>query len=451
MSTVVISFDGERSGTAPLTWGQVNMVRASAHNPPGHFNLSRVLTPPRRAALDPAGAAAVIERLLRRHESLRTLFHAGPPERQQVLGAGRLAVEQVPADGDPDLAAERLRARLVRPAFDDGAELPLRAGLVTEDGLVRRVVLVISHLAADGTAVDVLDREFRLLALRGRVGTEPGPQPLDLAAREQAEGRRLTEAAVAHWESVFRRMPPTMFDREGPPHDPLVRRLLLTSPALPPATRLLAASYRVSTSTVLLAATAAAVGRWTGHDLVTIATLVGNRFQAGHERMVTSLAQQGLFALEMTGDQFPDLIPRAWQAAMRTYRHAYYDPDAMRLALDQVGVDRGTMLDPFCCFNDLRVEPDAARAETQDAAALRAAAAGAVGETTLTPAGALPRMHCRFCLQIGDAPGALTMRLTADTRYLPPDEMERFLRETERMVLEAAGCAAPAGQPAAAD
>ena len=443
MSTVVASFDGERSGTAPLTWGQVNMVRASSHNPPGHFNLSRVLTPPRRAALTPTGAAAVIERLLRRHESLRTLFHAGPPERQQVLGAGRLVLEQVPADGDADLAAERLRARLARPAFDDGAELPLRAGLVTEDGQVRRVVLVISHLAADGTAVDLLDREFRLLALRGEVRTAPGPQPLDLAAREQSEGRRLTEAAVAHWESVFRRMPPTMFDREGPPHDPPVRRLLLTSPALPPATRLLAAAYRVSTSTVLLAAVATMVGRWTGHDLVTIATLVNNRFQAGHERMVTTLAQQGLFALEMTGDGFPDLIPRAWRAAMRAYRHAYYDPDVVRRVLDQVSVDRGTTVDPFCCFNDLRVDSDAVRPDAQDTAALRAAAQAAAGDATLTPAGALPRMHCRFCLQIGDAPGALTMRLTADTRYLPPDEMDRFLRETERTVLAAAGCAVP--------
>lgn len=442
MSTVVAEFSGERSGTAPLTWGQINMVRATADNPPGYFNMGRVITPPRRAALDPAGAARVITQLMRRHESLRTLFEAGPPERQRVLGDGRLVIEQVPADGDPDLAAERLRTRLVQPPFDDDAELPLRAGLVTEDGQVRRVVLALSHLAADGAAVDLLEREFRLLALRGGIGTDPGLQPLELAAREQTNGRRLTEAAVAHWGSVYRRMPTTMFDQERPAHDPLCRQLLMTSPALVPATRLLAATYRVSTATVLLAATAAMVGRWTGHELVTITTLVSNRFQTGHERIVTTLVQQGLFALEMAGETFPDLIPRAHQAAMRAYRHAYFDPDAMRAALDPVSEERGVRVDPRCCFNDLRIDPDAPIGAA-DPAALRAAASTALPETTVTWLDTPSWMYCRFCLQVLDAPGALALRLTADTRYLPPDDMERFLRETEHMVLEAASRAAP--------
>lgn len=443
MSTVVAEFSGERSGTAPLTWGQINMVRATADNLPGYFNLSRVITPPRRAALDPTGAAEVIARLMRRHESLRTLFEAGPPERQRVLGEGRLAIEQVPADGDPDLAAERLSTRLVKPPFDDDAELPLRAGLVTEGGQVRRVVLALSHLAADGAAMDLLEREFRLLALRGDIGTDPGPQPRELAAREQANGRRLTEAAVSHWKSVYLRMPWTMFDRERPAHEPLCRQLVMTSPALVPATRLLAASYRVSTATVLLAATAAMVGRWTGHELVTITTLVSNRFQAGHERIVTTLVQQGLFALEMQGETFPDLIPRAHQAAMRAYRHAYFDPDAMRAALDPVSEERGVLVDPRCCFNDLRIDPDTVTGGPVDPAALRAAASAALPDTTTTWLDPVSWMYCRFCLQVLDAPGALALKLTADTRHLPPDDMERFLRETERMVLEAAGCAVP--------
>lgn len=432
---LVVEIDGESTGSAPLTWGQRNMRRAIGQNPPGHFNLSRVITTPKRAALDPGQAAAVVGALLRRHESLRTVY----PEstHQLVRGAARIEVARVAAGGEPDRAAERLRGRLAGPAFDDASELPVRAGVVTDGDRVLRVVLVVSHLAADGTAVDILERELRLLALRGTVGAPAGLQPRELAAREQDSGAGQTEAAVAHWEGLFRRMPPSMFDNAGPPYDPLCQRVRLTSRALLPAVQLVAGRHRVSTAAVLLAATAATVAHRTGNRTVTISTLVNNRFQAGHQSMVTTLAQQGLFGLDITGPtQLSTLIGPAWQAAMRAYRRAYYDPERLWSSLDQVTVDRGRRIDPFCCFNDLRTTPDLGTGA--DPASLRAAA-GAPVDSTMEDLSPLPRMHCRFCLLVGDAPDAITLRLTADTRYLPPADIRRFLYETERLVLDEAG------------
>lgn len=459
----VVEFDDESTGSAPMTWGQRNMRRACSENPPGFFNLSRVITPPKRARLEPAQWAGALAALVRRHESLRTVYPVGPAgPRQQVRGSGRLELAQVDGGDDPTAAAERLRAELAGPGFDDARDLPLRVGVVTTAGTVARIVLALSHLAADQTAVDILERELRLLALRGRLSAPAGPQPRDLAAREQADGRRLIEAAFAHWDGLYRRMPPAMFDVEGPAHDPLCQRVRLRSRALPPALRLLAGAHQVSSGTVLLAAAATAVARFTGHDTIAIGTLVGNRFQSGHQNVVTSLVQLGLFGLDRVREgaggppELTDLIAPAWQAAMRTYRHAYYDPDEIWSRLDQVSIDRGRRIDPYCCFNDLRVAPDlltpaAPGAVGADGAtdtsgatgtgpeALRAAAAAAIPHTTLLDEASIRPMHCRFCLQVVDEPGGIALRLAADTRYLPPAEMRRFLRETERLVLAAAG------------
>lgn len=434
-----VEFHGEPAGSAPLTWGQRNLHRAIGENPPGNFNLSRVITMPRRASMEVPQTGALIRALLARHESLRTVFPDGPEgPRQDVRGAGRVELVVAGCEGDPDRAAEHLRQRLAPPAFHDATELPLRVGLVTTGGLVRRVVLVLSHLAADGIAVDVIERELRLLALRGAVGQPAGLQPRELADRERAAGVRTSDAAVAHWEGLFRRMPPSMFQDAGPAHDPPCQRYTLTSRALLPAVALLAGRHRVSTATVLLAATAVMVARWTGHPTVTISTLVSNRFQDGHQNMVATLAQQGLFGLDLAGPpELPGLIASAGREAMRTYRHAYYDPDQLWSRRDQVSLDRGSWVDPYCCYNDVRAVPDYGTGA--DPEQLRAAVKEARSETAVEPDGSLPHMHCRFCLRIFDRPGAVSLRLTADTRYLPPDEIQRFLAGTEALLLDDAG------------
>jgi hypothetical protein len=104
-------------------------------------------------------------------------------------------------------------------------------------------------------------------------------------------------------------------------------------------------------------------------------------------------------------------------------------------ALDGLGRPYGSGLEPHCYFNDLRLpgNTEAVR-HGVDEAAVRAAAA----ETTLTWPETLDRFAWRFRLQVIDAPGATGLSLTTDTCYLPPDRAERFLRDFEDLVIEAA-------------
>ncbi|NEC17754.1 condensation domain-containing protein, partial [Streptomyces parvus] len=184
-----VDFRGERSGTAPLTWGQRAIWHAIRRTAPNdhYFNIGRVLPLADRGR--PATVAATLDalaRLIERHEALRTRLvpsaaYDGPS--QWLADTGSLSVTIAPATGLPEAAAEAeaLLDRLSATRFDYPAEWPLRAALVTVGDRVTHAVLVLCHLAADGHAAEVLVRDLRLLVRRGSAGRPPATTPLDLA------------------------------------------------------------------------------------------------------------------------------------------------------------------------------------------------------------------------------------------------------------------------------
>jgi hypothetical protein len=236
--------------------------------------------------------------------------------------------------------------------------------------------------------------------------------------------------------SEYERLPESMFAAVAPPLRPRFRRALLESPAIDAAARLTAARHEVSTSTVLLAATATLVAQWTDHPVCGVFIMSNNRFPAGYADAISKLNQLGLFVLDLADrPSFAEIVPRTWQAALRAYQHAYYDPVEMDSALHGLGRPCGSGLEPYCYFNDLRL-PDtgAVPGQPPDQAAVRARLA----DSRFSWPETLDRFAWRFRLQVMDAPGATGITLTADTSYLPPPDAERFLRELEELVVAAA-------------
>ncbi|MEU8383608.1 condensation domain-containing protein [Streptosporangium sp. NPDC048865] len=439
-----IRFSGSRSETAPLTWGQRaiwDTIRKTA--PDDHyFNFGRVLAVPRRARpLTVAGAAEVLRALVERHESLRTRLgeaprgrtvHAGSEdgaEPWQVLSTGG-SVPVTVSEGDP----ERLRDALAETAFDYGNEWPLRIGLVVDRDEVTHIVLVFCHLAADGLGAEVAVTDLRLLLLRGSVPGPPPPSPLELARWQGSEqGLKVAAVAAEHWASEYRRIPPTMFDRRaGVPSDPPIWRALLVSRAMDLAVRRIAALSGASTSTVLLTAASVLAGRVTGHDLSAMLPIVGNRFRGDTVNAVTTLSQEGLFVLDLREGGFTELLRAAKPAALRAYRSAYHDPGDRDRLTERAGRERGALIHPYCCFNDMRF------ADRVDASPDEASVRRALEETTLTWPLSQERLNCRFCLHVTGEPGGLGVSLTADTGYLPRPAMERYLLDLESLLVEAA-------------
>lgn len=432
---LVARFAGGRSGEAVMTWGQQCMWIATAKMGPAHYflNMRRLVPLSVRAGIRPATVAAAVGELIERYEALRTRYSTVDGEfRQTVTDAGELPLETVEVAGDDDLDAvgAAMCDRMWRQPFDYDTELPLRAGVVTRDGVVRRIALVFSHLSADGYAIDLLLRDLRLILLRGRQPAFTGWHPLDVARAEATTRVPANERAVRYWADRYRVIPPTMFPAVAEPADPPFQRYLLSWPALDAAVRELSRRYRANTSTVLLAATVDLVGRLTGHPTVAAQILVSNRSQPGHDTMVGTLVEGGLLVVDVADrPSLGDLIPRTWQGALRAYRNAYYAPVDREDATDRVSVERGTEIEPYCCFNDMRQGGDDPTP----------AAPSDTGEPAVVVVEEPPkRMHCRFCVQLDHTPAGLGVRLLADTRYLPPDAMRGFLDELANRVVAAA-------------
>lgn len=405
----------------PLTWGQKAIWQAVERTRPDdhYFNFTKVFQVPARAMpLSVDRAVQAVRDLIDRHAALRTRLGFGAEPYQIV---DEQAVPQIWPDADP--------GELEAAAFDYEKEWPLRVGLLTDGGNVTHVVLVFCHMATDGLGADIVLRDLRMLLVRGRVSGPPPPQPLELARWQTSpEGRAVARAAAAHWEACE---PVVMFD--NPPRDPAsppIWRAELASPALDMALRTLAHRHRTSTSTVAMTAVAALVGQITGHAKAAILPISHNRFRADTARTVSTLSQEGLFTLDLHED-LGEMLRAAGPAALRAYSSAYHDP-----------IDRanGTWVQPLACFNDIR------SSHPEPADVPPGQIAGALPESTLSWPLGQDMLNCRFCVHVTDP---LNISLTADTRFLPKQEMERFLWTLESTLVESARMRPPPPAPKA--
>ena len=424
---------GEVCGPMPLTWGQTAIWTAIGRYVPNdhYFNFARVLVPPDRVRPAPVQrVVAALESVVSSHSALRSRIVSGDggQVRQLADAAGTLPV--VIGDG-----ADSLAARLTAPRFDYTGEYPLRVGLVvTGNDEVEAVVLAFCHLAADGHGADIVVRDLRL-ALLGRTGPEPGSVAETVAHQHSERGRAQSDAVVGFWADAYRRMPVSMFPT--PRAEPQAVRYWvarLTSPALELACQALAARHRVSTTAVLMAATAVIVCQDGDQPIAAILPIVSNRFAPEHRDLVTTLSQEGLFVLDTSSaNDFGELVVRAWRASLKAYRVGLCDPVELEAALAKVSRTRGETVHPYCCFNDMRLVEQRPRPVP----------AGQVHEakplTTLEWAPPQARVNCRFCIHVSREGQALAVRLTGDTAYLPPDRLMGMLSTLERVIVDAVG------------
>ncbi|MET0401709.1 MAG: amino acid adenylation domain-containing protein, partial [Cystobacter sp.] len=210
-------------------------VRAGADNT-GHHMTGALRV---NGALEPTRLQEAFERLIQRHEALRTSFesHAGEVV-QRVHAEVPFALEQLPATG---CSLDDLVTGFVRP-FDPGRAPLLRAGLCRASAEEATLVVDLHHLIADGASTGILLEELAVL-LSGESLSEASLQPKEFAAwRARVRDSAVGEAAVAYWKDRFAEPPsplelPTDRPRPSAPSfdadtwtmalpEPLTRRLL---------------------------------------------------------------------------------------------------------------------------------------------------------------------------------------------------------------------------------
>ncbi|MFC1408869.1 condensation domain-containing protein [Streptacidiphilus sp. N1-12] len=422
-----------------MTWGQraiwksIRWLDEGAH----YFNIRRTVPLPDELTTDQVVAG--LEALLSRHEALRTRFHESDEGWVQTVAAsGTLPVELVAAPaGTAQEVAEELGRTLVGRTFRHAEEWPFRCALVLEQDRPAFAVLVFSHLGVDFWGVRELLQDLDLL-LRGQAAEPPDWQPLDQARFEtEGPGAARGAASVEYWRRTLLTVPPTVFPPVGDEGRPgRFVRLGMDSPATAVAATALAERCQVSTGTVLLAATAAVLGAYTGHGTVPLQLIAVNRHDGRSRRLVAAMAENALFALQVGEGDFDQAVKRAFLAGMNAYRHAAYDPLAVDQVLEQAKERSDGQLNLGCFFNDKRMQDrwEDLPATDGSTGALRALAE----KTEVSFVGSWERQDAVFFVHTTYAPGSCLLYLMADTDLIPEPDIDRLLRCFESLLVDSA-------------
>ena len=348
---LVVGFSGDGSGSGELSWGQLEnwsaIVKQGTWLP-----LGGVRPLPAGTTLD--DVADEVRYLMGRYQPMRTRLRSGAQGRpeQVVHATGELVVEVHDAGGrDPDAVAEAVHERLRDTPMDFTAQWPVRYAVVRRGPVLTHVVLLVGHFVTDAAGAVTMMTE---VATR-ETAPVTGLQPLAQAAWQGSPaGLRHDEHAQRHWERIVREVEPVRFPPPAVQDSPRYWHGELTSAELPAAVGAISARSGVESATVLLTLYAAALRRVVGVDPVVIRPITSNRFRPGLAGVVCTLAQAGLFRLDVGDGAFDELLGRAGRAALTAYKYAYFHQAQMADLLERVGRERGAPIELGCYFNDRR-------------------------------------------------------------------------------------------------
>lgn len=330
----------DRSGPLPLSFAQQRLWFLSQMEPDGwSYNLSFALR--LSGVLDSAALTSSFERVIARHESLRTTFHEIDGEPVQVIGS--VGVFSLPiddlsglSDAQRDEAVRRAAAQEVRRPFRLDHDRPIRARLVQLAEQEHVLLITLHHIAADAWSMTLLAHEVAAFyqAEVGRAGHTTDvlpPLPVQYAdfagwQRQQLQGPALDEH-LAYWKHRLGANPPVLklpTDRPRPTAQTFRgARHLFTVPA-EQADRLRALSRKqgVTLFMTLLAAFNTLLFRATGQDDILIGTDVANRNREEIEGLIGFFVNLLPLRSDLSGNPtFLELLAQVRGTALEAYAH----------------------------------------------------------------------------------------------------------------------------------
>jgi hypothetical protein len=433
---VPVPFEGEGSGTAPMTWGQTEIWQT--------MSLKGWLSVGGRLPLAPGatieGVAEELRFMTSRFPSMRTRFSFDENDVPgQVLSAsGETVLEVFDAD-DPE-GAEALALEVevhYRTATRDMEnEWPVRMAVIRAAGVPTHMVVFSCHLVTDGAGAQIIARD---MAARD-TPPPPGTEQLDLARWQQSEdGQRRSAAVLMYWEKTLQALEPRPFPPSGARQE--LRHWMgeYSSPALKLATQAIAVRTKASTSSVLLALYAIALGRCGVASPAVIRPQASNRFRRGLTSMVANLVQAGLCVVETVDSTVDEVVARAKREAMAAFKSAYHDPAGLAALLARDAERRGPGAVPWdgyswACLNDRGVDNQEPDAEPITPERLEAALALSTFRWEMKKENPFEPLYLHI-----SAPGdAIDIMICADTDRLAPDDIEGLVRDIEALAVAAA-------------
>ncbi|MFR9778050.1 amino acid adenylation domain-containing protein [Micromonospora sp. MS34] len=337
------------AGPAPLSSGQHRLWFLDQAYEQNAYTVSTALL--LDGALDVDALRGALAGLVRRHESLRTVFPLGPggDPVQQVLPAGPVDLPMVsaPADGDgtgPRCIVESAVAEAVPQWVHAALAADVRRGFDLATGPLFRAVLLriaddrhvlsltMHHNVSDGWSLGIIASELATLydaALAGR----PAPLP-DLPVRygDYARWQRSRMADpdsddLRYWRRQLAGVASVLevpSDRPRPPVQTFrgAVRTRVLSPRTADELRRFSQERGATLAMTVLAALKALLWRYTGQHDICVGTPVAGRVRAELEPMVGFFVNMLPLRTVLAGDwTFEELLGQVRRTALGAYDH----------------------------------------------------------------------------------------------------------------------------------
>ncbi|WP_447915319.1 amino acid adenylation domain-containing protein [Delftia acidovorans] len=285
--------------------------------------------------LDAQRLHTALERLVVRHDALRTVFlpAADGSARQHVLDSGGLEFQWLDLDHEPQRAPEEARRLHARP-FDLGKGPLLRALLMRLGPDNHRLVLVMHHIVCDGVSLqnllDELAQQYLHLgdAAAAAEPAAPALQYADYAAWHAAwlDGG-VRERQLAYWRGQLGSEHPVLALPSDRPRAAVARysaaRHGFALPApLVDALRARAAEAGASLFMVLLAGWQAVLHRHTGQQVLRLGVPVAGRQHAGTQGLIGFFVNTLVLQAEVDGrTPLAQVLNAARRATLQAQEH----------------------------------------------------------------------------------------------------------------------------------
>ncbi|HEX2699957.1 MAG TPA: condensation domain-containing protein [Acidimicrobiales bacterium] len=308
-------------------------------------------------------ASAVVDRLLRRHELLRTAFRgdeAGQP--YQSIAATVVA----PPVGVVDLSAlapdvreeelHRLLALQHAEPFDVSIAPLLHAGLFATGADTSLLALTIHHLVSDIATEGILAADITELHRALASGDEPELPPLPLQYADFAVWQRRlvaergVDAERNWWLRTLDGMPldiPLPHDR--PPSPTTSKRTSCVEFVVPAdvhaSMQRICREERSTLFIVSVAAVQTLVAQYTGRTDIVVLTTLNGRDRHELERIVGPIANGALLRADLSGDpSFLEIVQRSRAAVLAVFEHQHLPLEqvvgALRERLVAAGIEQ---------------------------------------------------------------------------------------------------------------
>ncbi|MHB9026168.1 MAG: amino acid adenylation domain-containing protein [Armatimonadota bacterium] len=297
------------------------------------YNTLRVLRLSGR--LDVAALERAINEVIRRHEVLRTNFHAvdGQPAlvvaEERALALSVIDLTDFPGTDREGEALRLAREEMQRP-FAIATDSLVRARLLRLDTEKHILLLCIHHIVFDGWSVSVFNRELAACYTAFTTGGEPQLPELplqyaDYAAwqREWFQGERLA-AQLAYWKAQLADMVelelPLSRPRPAVKANHGARRSIHLSLELLNKLKALSREQGVTLFMTLLAAFYTLLNRYSGQEDLAVGTPIAGRTRSEFESLIGFFVNTLVLRADLSGaPTFRELLGRVRDTAFGAY------------------------------------------------------------------------------------------------------------------------------------